>query len=78
MKLYSQADFDQSRKAVKAGIRHMLLFAVPFLVIAAAGFVLRIQLRERVYVDTVMDYLYEQRRAVQSAELEVSHPRFTL
>ena len=44
MKLYSQADFDQSRKAVKAGVRRMLLFALPFWVLAGAGFVLRIQL----------------------------------
>ena len=32
--------------------------------------VLRIQLRDREYVDSVLDYFYEQQRTIQSAELQ--------
>ena len=44
MKLYSQEDLKKSRESVKACVRRMLLFALPFFALAVAGFVLRIQL----------------------------------
>ena len=43
MKLYSQDDFEQSKKCVRVGIVRMLLCAAPFFAAACAGFVLRIQ-----------------------------------
>jgi len=43
MKLYSQADFDGNKAYKKREIRFALLCALPFLVIAAAAFVLRVE-----------------------------------
>jgi len=44
MKLYSQDDLVNSRKAVKASVLRMLLIGLPFLAAAAAGFIVRNQL----------------------------------
>ncbi len=43
MKYYDQTDFDKSKKEKSAAIRKTLLFMLPFLAAAVAGFVLRIE-----------------------------------
>lgn len=43
MKLYDQLDFDRSKKDKQTAITRTLLFAMPFLALAAAAFVLRIE-----------------------------------
>lgn len=43
MKFYEQTDLENSKKEKRAAIRRMLLAPLPFLAVAAAGFVLRIE-----------------------------------
>jgi len=43
MKLYTEEDVARSRSDVKSGLMRMLLFALPFFAVAAAGFVVRNQ-----------------------------------
>ena len=43
MKLYDQTDFDKSRKEKQRSLMQMLLFMLPFLGLAIAAFVLRIE-----------------------------------
>lgn len=44
MKLYTQADFDQNKAEKRREITKTLLMALPFLIVAIAGFALRIEL----------------------------------
>lgn len=43
MKFYDQTDFDRSKKEKNSVIRRTLLFMLPFLAVAVAAFVLRIE-----------------------------------
>lgn len=43
MKFYNQSDLENSKKARSSALKQALLFALPFLVAAVAGFMLRIE-----------------------------------
>lgn len=64
MKLYAQTDFDANRQEKRRQIRRALLLALPFLVMAIAAFVLRIELlciAGFVIAGSILIFLYDLR-----------------